>query len=460
MINQHTAYGLAAENRGSLEEARWQYQQAADQGDPGGLFGLALLTLKAGNSITAQELFTRHHNRFGPSAEVFKGLAFAALEQGKTYNGVGMMLAAGAHSEALFYELHRPESAISGEEHYRRHCAWAATQMRGEPLRLDWDGRRPLRVGYVGVGLIHTVNNFLDPIIANHDPVKVGPMIFGAAVDLQTCLDAKLDIAVDLLGHMAGGPTQHLFASRIAPIQCSYIGYPHATGFDDVVRITDEVTDPIESGKERVIRLPGCAYAYRPSHLFPPVFRDPHKGIVFGSFNRPCKITPETAEAWGDIIRTDTGYRLKVLAHGGEKNLAMREMLEAAGIPGERLELFSKSEPSNYMRRFNEMDVVLDIIGGYSGMTTVCDARWMGLPVVTYVGQTSRGRIAASLVEYAADDREGYVAMAMKWADQGQPSTADRQRQRTHMQCSRLMNGRRVAASLEAAYISLAHESC
>jgi hypothetical protein len=453
----HLALGMQAEDKGSFDEARWHYERGAKGGVPEALFNLALLLLKRGELTRAEDLFAEHIARYGPTRDARRGIGHCAVEQGRTGYAVTAFESAQCDSEELFYRLHLPDGLEEDWSAQIAHRSWASAQARGEPLDLDWDGKRPLRVGYIGWGLIQTVANFLDPVITQHDQSVVHAFVIAANDTLSGVRSAQLDIAVDLLGHMAGGPTQHLFVAGIAPLQCSYIGYPHATGLDDVVRITDSVMDPPGFYGEQVLRLPGCAYAYRPDREAPEPKMEPHAGVVFASLNRPCKITQQTARAWGKIISADKSHRLRVLAHGGERNLAVRVMLEAAGVPGERLELVPKRPPAEYLAALDEVDVILDVVDGYCGMTTTCDALWQGVPAVTCFGSSSRSRVGFSIeqavrgVMAATGDPNAYVDCALALARQR--TGDDRRLLRLAMKRSPLLDGRRVAAALEDLWI-------
>jgi predicted O-linked N-acetylglucosamine transferase (SPINDLY family) len=212
-----------------------------------------------------------------------------------------------------------------------------------------------------------------------------------------------------------------------------------------------------------VVRLPGPYFAYEPDRAAPEPALTPHEGIAFASINRACKISPQTAAAWGIIIGADPAHRLQVLAHGGERNLELRQMLEGAGIPGEALTLVPRCSRAQFLERLNAIDVVLDP-WPYNGHTTTCDALWQGVPVVTLCGDEMRGRVGLTIACAAGDGIHAaygvtdYVQAALTLTSSGQTSDAMRRSIRESMRRSSLLDGRRVARQLEAAYTALALE--
>jgi predicted O-linked N-acetylglucosamine transferase (SPINDLY family) len=75
----------------------------------------------------------------------------------------------------------------------------------------------------------------------------------------------------------------------------------------------------------------------------------------------------------------------------------------------------------------------------YNGTTTTCEALWMGVPVVTLIGNTHAGRVGASLLkhaglgEFAATTRDEYRRTAAGLARDAQRLAALRRELRPRL---------------------------
>ncbi|MBX3375761.1 MAG: tetratricopeptide repeat protein [Phycisphaeraceae bacterium] len=314
------------------------------------------------------------------------------------------------------------------------------------------DPDRPLRVGFLSSDLrTHSVGFFIDALLS-HAPTWVSthcfsqvaapkdPMAqrFRAAattwrevghVDDATLAavlrEAKLDILVDLMGH-TGGNRLPVLAGRPAPIALTAIGYPNTTGFGAIdYRLVDSITDPpgLESlCTESLLRVDPCFLCYRPPDDAPaPSMPAPDQPITFGSFNAPAKIGPRTAALWAGVLQAVPGSRLVLKSKDLSESCArdaVRDRLQAAGVDRDRIEFLPAAATiAEHLALYSRVHLALDTVP-YNGTTTTCEALWMGVPVVTLMGDRHAARVGASLLRavgreaWVADSAEDYVRIA------------------------------------------------
>ena len=103
------------------------------------------------------------------------------------------------------------------------------------------------------------------------------------------------------------------------------------------------------------------------------------------------------------------------------------------------------------------MDIGLDPFP-YNGVTTTCDALWMGVPVISLIGKTSVARQgvrflrSAGVDELLAETRDDYVRIASEMASDHVRLAALRPALRDRMSRSPLVDAHRLTRDLEAAY--------
>jgi len=119
----------------------------------------------------------------------------------------------------------------------------------------------------------------------------------------------------------------------------------------------------------------------------------------------------------------------------------------------------------DYFTLYRRIDVALDTFP-YGGGTTTCDALWMGVPVVTLVGQTAVGRGGLSILsnvgvpELAARSQDEYVRIATELAGDLPRLAHLRATLRQRMAQSPLMDAPRFARHVEAAYRQIWRQWC
>ncbi len=318
--------------------------------------------------------------------------------------------------------------------HVRFGQALVAASNRPEPaFRRSPDPDRPLRVGFLsGDFAFHACAMFMKAPLLNFNHDDIQPVCFstvrqtdgGDAPFKSACewrnidsrdpaevaasiLSADLDILIDCSG-LTEGHRLGALVPRVAPIQCTWLGYPNTTGLPSMdYRIVDWLTDPQGSecqATERLIRLPGCFLCYTPPENAPPptptrAALDPDAPITFGSFNRMTKVTPAALDAWAQILRRVPNSRLllKLRIPSEELRQDAVALFEKRGIEGSRIQMMPFLKHSrDAAAMYAEMDIALDSFP-YNGTTTTCEATWMGVPVITLEGDSHRSRVGVSL---------------------------------------------------------------
>lgn len=393
---------------------------------------------------------------------------------------------------------------------YQEHRRWArefADPLARGSARHGNDRRpeRRLRLGYCSPDFRrHPVGRFLVPLLEahNHDEFEVYcyssadvddevTAACRAAADVwrpvRELSDAQLaeairgdqiDVLVDLTMHMAGGRLL-TFARRPAPVQVTYLAYCGTTGLEAIdYRLTDPFLDPPAASEpaesaaaiysERSVWLPETYWCYRPPQATPPVNPPPVLAaghVTFGCFNNFCKVTDPTLAAWAEVLRAVPQSRLLLHAAPGSHRQRVSDFLAREGVSPERVSFVGFLQSAEYFRLYQAVDVVLDPFP-YGGGTTTCDAIWMGVPVVSLIGETAVGRGGLSLLanvglmELAAADRDRYVQVAVELACDRARLEELRGSLRQRMQASPLMDEPRFARHVEAAYRGMWRRWC
>ncbi len=261
-----------------------------------------------------------------------------------------------------------------------------------------------------------------------------------------------------------------------APVQVSYLGYPATTGLPEIdYRLTDSLADP--PGKteslytEKLLRLPVCNWCFSEPEDAPPVGPLPAEAgsISFGTFNNFAKASPAIMDLWAAILIAMPSSRLIMKYRGlGERSIRerIRQHFASRGVDSKRLEI-REHEPSiiSHLNAYNHVDIALDTFP-YHGTTTTCEALWMGVPVVTLAGSTHMSRVGVSLLngvglpELVAQSAQEYASIAIDLA-KDLPRLAELRRMlRQRMRASPLMDARRFARDIEAAYRKMWRSWC
>ncbi len=349
-------------------------------------------------------------------------------------------------AEGLFRE-HRDFDA--------RHCA-GLTAMRHESPGAA-AAERPIRVGFLSADLrSHSVANFIEPLFRHHDRTRysfhcyfnqlvndaVSDRLENLVAGWTRCAamsddaltrrirDDDIDVLIELSGHTAGHRLLTV-ARRPAPLQMTFLGYPTTTGLSEIdYRLTDAYVDP--PGWERFnsevpARLPNSYFCYGGGKEVPvgPLPALSRGTVTFGCFNNLAKMSGTTLDLWAQVLLRVPGSKLLVKSFGLQDNAAgnhLKALMASRGVSEGRIEVMPwEATGESHFQRYNQVDVALDTYP-YNGATTTCEALWMGVPVVTLVGERHAARMglsilaAAGLERFAARTPEDYVEKAVQTA--------------------------------------------
>ena len=403
-----------------------------------------------------------------------------------------------AHSNLAYALTFQAEHGEAVLDECRRWSAQHEAPLRAarKPHTNDRTPGRRLKIGYVAADFRdHCQSLFTVPFFSHHDHEQFEIYCYASVErpdDLTRRLagyadvwrDARelddeglaqqiradgIDILVDLAMHMADGRPL-LFARKPAPVQVAWLAYPGTTGIEAIdYRLTDPHLDPLDSHDtgandghytERSLRLADSFWCYDPLTNEPGVNALPAlttNHITFGCLNNPCKLTDRTLAMWGAVLREVPDARLLLMAPAGNAHRNLAQRMEQQGIDTQRVGFVPFQPRADYLRTYHQIDLGLDTFP-YNGHTTSLDSLWMGVPVVTRVGETAVGRGGLSqlanlgLTELAAYSDDAFIRIAVELAADRPRLAALRQTLRPRMEQSPLMDGARFARTVEAAY--------
>ncbi|MBT8586833.1 tetratricopeptide repeat protein [Polynucleobacter paneuropaeus] len=278
-----------------------------------------------------------------------------------------------------------------------------------------------------------------------------------------------IDIAIDLKGYTEDGRSD-IFHYRAAPIQVSYLGYPGTVGSETIDYIlADKVVIPPENHKfypEKVVNLPYCYQVNDDSREVPSskytrsAMGLPDNAFVFCCFNNSYKITPTVFAIWMKILQEVEGSVLWILEDNKFAAENLHRYANMYDIDPCRI-IFCKRLPhEDHLSRHHCADLFLDTFP-CNAHTTTSDALWMGLPVVTYLGTTFAGRVAASLLnavgleELVTTSDEDYQKIAIELAINSQKLASLKERLAINKFNKPLFNTNLSREKIEEAYLEM-----
>jgi predicted O-linked N-acetylglucosamine transferase (SPINDLY family) len=279
----------------------------------------------------------------------------------------------------------------------------------------------------------------------------------------------EIDIAVDLKGFTQDA-RPGILAFRPAPVQVNYLGHPGTMGASYIdYLIADRIIIPEEHEQhynERIVLLPDSYQANDSTRQIaertPSRTEEglPESGLVFCSFNGSFKITPEFFDIWMRLLKSSEGSVLWLLDDNPAAVRNLKREAEARGIPSQRLVFAPRRPVEDHLARHRLADLFLDTLP-CNAHTTASDALWAGLPLLTCVGTTFAGRVAASLLtavglaELIAGSLSSYEALAMKLAGDPAQLAALKAKLAQQRTCAPLFDTSRFTRHLESAFTTM-----
>jgi len=408
---------------------------------------------------------------------------------------------AAAHSNLLFLVNFLPgNDACSILVEHRKFDRQHAEPLRSllRPHENDRSPHRRLRIGYVSPHFRdHCQSFFTLPLFRSHDRRQFEVCCYNntryhdrITQELRATCDGwrtidnlsdqqlaetiradRIDILVDLTMHMEQNRLL-AFARKPAPVQVAWLAYPGTTGLAAMdYRLTDRYLDPPEHDQnysEHSIRLLDAFWCYDPLTDEPavgPLPADRNGYVTFGCLNNFCKINDDVLSLWSSTLKAVPQSRLILLAPEGSARLRVSNFFAAQGVSGERISFVSRQPRARYLELYHQIDVALDTFP-VNGHTTSLDSCWMGVPVITLVGNTAMGRGGLSILEnlglsdMIATTAEQYRQIAIHLAANLSRLRSVRSSLRPTMQQSPLMDAPRFAGNIESAYRQMWQDWC
>jgi predicted O-linked N-acetylglucosamine transferase (SPINDLY family) len=314
-----------------------------------------------------------------------------------------------------------------------------------------------IRIGYIGSTLrSHSVGWLSRWLLQYHDREKFQVFTycinqdindpfyqqwFGSQSDVSYCMlpdgervaaqirADQIDILIDL-DSLTLDTTCRVLAAKPAPVQVSWLGWD-ATGLSTVDYF---VADPYvlpghaqEYYQEKIWRLPQTYLAVNGFEVGIPTLKRqdldiPDHAVVYWSGQRGFKRHPDTVRAQMRILKSVPNSYFIIKGDTDPKIIQefFGEIAAEEGVDFNRLRFVGNvADEQTHRANLAIADVVLDTFP-YNGATTTLETLWMGIPMVTQVGQQFAARnsytfmLNAGIEEGIAWSQAEYIEWGIK----------------------------------------------
>ncbi|MCT7974677.1 O-linked N-acetylglucosamine transferase, SPINDLY family protein [Laspinema olomoucense] len=352
---------------------------------------------------------------------------------------------------------------------------------------------KPLKIGYVSNSLRkHSVGWMARWLFQYHDHRRFE--IYGYFVDykpgdsLQEWLISKvdrvyklgadsqdiatqivadgIDILVDL-DSLTLQATYQVMALKPAPIQVTWLGLD-ASGLPAIdYYLADPYVLPDDAEDyycEKIWRFPQTYIAVDGFEVGVPTRRrqdlDIHPdAVVYYSGQTSSKRHPETARSQLKIIKevSNSYFLIKTWPDVDIVKDFFRQLADAEGVERDRLRFLPNEPEETHRANLGIVDVVLDTYP-YSGATTTFETLWMGIPIVTRVGEQWAARnsytmmMNAGVTEGIAWTEEEYINWGIRLGNDSELRKQIYWRLMNSRKTAPLWNAEKFTRQMEDAY--------
>ncbi len=296
--------------------------------------------------------------------------------------------------------------------------------------------------------------------------IEVAEQIYQDGIDILVELDS--------LTCLSGCAT---LAIKPAPIQVNWLGYD-ATGLPAVdYFLADPYVLPNDADtyyQEKIWRLPQTYLAVDGFEVdVPSLRRDqldiPNDAIVYLSSQSGLKRNPDNIRVQLSVLNAVPNSYFLIKSWRAEQNQLIEffgQLADEMGVSRDRLRYLPRvSSELTHRANLQLADVVLDTYP-YNGATTTMEALWVGLPIVTRVGEQFAARnsytmlMNAGISEGIAWNDDEYIEWGIRFGqDEILRRNVSLQLKRSR-QTSPLWNGKQFAQQVETAYQQMWQRYC
>jgi predicted O-linked N-acetylglucosamine transferase (SPINDLY family) len=277
----------------------------------------------------------------------------------------------------------------------------------------------------------------------------------------------EIDILVDLDSITLSNSCQ-VMAIKPAPVQVTWLGWDASS----VPTIDYYIADPYvlpESAQdyytEKIWRLPQTYIAVDGFEVGVPTLRRDtldigSDAVIYLSAQRGYKYHPHTARLQMKIIQAvpNSYFLIKGMAEQESIKKFFVEVAESEGVGADRLRFLALTgSEAEHRANLGIADVVLDTYP-YNGATTTMETLWMGVPIVTRVGEQFAARnsytmmMNAGISEGIAWTDEEYVEWGIRLGKDPVLRQQISWKLRQSRQTAPLWNGKQFTREMEKAY--------